>query len=305
MAKRCLARFVRRGLVCSAVLLTGWVAGPGAMAQVAVGDGGTPSYSQAIAVPPGVGGMTPKLSLLYAGGGVNGPLGHGWSVQGLSVITRCAATLAQDGKTVGVAYVASDKLCLDGQRLIQTDEAGNAAPSGGSNAVGVPVTTQVNDAQGLGANVYREFRTEKDMYARIRAYGYANGDSTGASGPAYFKVWTKAGQVYEYGDAAASPAATTGLIAPPGKAPMAWAVARISDTLAMPSTSSTSNETCPGGVGPHLARPRLGTNGTSERFSTAGTKSSSTTTWIRRGTTHARTSPRLTSKAARTSACAA
>ncbi|WP_158218458.1 FG-GAP-like repeat-containing protein [Roseateles puraquae] len=258
MAKRCLARFVRRGLVCSAVLLTGWVAGPGAMAQVAVGDGGTPSYSQAIAVPPGVGGMTPKLSLLYAGGGVNGPLGHGWSVQGLSVITRCAATLAQDGKTVGVAYVASDKLCLDGQRLIQTDEAGNAAPSGGSNAVGVPVTTQVNDAQGLGANVYREFRTEKDMYARIRAYGYANGDSTGASGPAYFKVWTKAGQVYEYGDAAASPAATTGLIAPPGKAPMAWAVARISDTLGNAIDFKYEQRDVPWGSGPTSGSPTAG-----------------------------------------------
>ncbi|MFT7775431.1 FG-GAP-like repeat-containing protein [Roseateles sp.] len=258
MPKRRLARFVRRGLVCSAVLLSGLVAGPGAVAQVAVGDGGTPSYSQAIAVPPGVGGMTPKLSLLYAGGGVNGPLGHGWSVQGLSVITRCAATLAQDGKTAGVAYVASDKLCLDGQRLIQTDEAGSATPIGGSNAVGVPVTAQVNDAQGLGANVYREFRTEKDMYARIRAYGYANGDSTGASGPAYFKVWTKAGLVYEYGDASASPAATTGLIAPPGKAPMAWAVARISDTLGNAIDFKYEQRDVPWGSGPTSGSPTAG-----------------------------------------------
>lgn len=258
MPKRCLVRFVRHGLVCSAALLSGFVFGPGAIAQVAVGDGGTPSYSQAIAVPPGVGGMAPKLSLLYAGGGVNGPVGHGWSVQGLSVITRCGATLAQDGKTVGVAYVASDKLCLDGQRLIQTDESGNAAPSGGNNAVGVPVTTQLNDAQGLSANVYREFRTEKDMYARIRAYGNANGDSTGVSGPAYFKVWTKAGQIYEYGDASGSPSATSALIAPQGKAPMAWAVARISDTLGNAVDFKYEQRDIRWGSGPTSGLPTFG-----------------------------------------------
>jgi hypothetical protein len=200
-----------------------------AQAQVAVSESGTPSYSHPIVVPPGVAGMAPQLSLFYGGGGVNGPVGHGWSVQGLSVITRCPATFATDGKRGGVNYGATDKLCLDGQRLLQTDESGN--PQAPANAAGVPVATQVNDAQGLGTG-YREFRTEKDTYARIRAYGYASDDATGASGPKYFKVWTKAGQIYEYGASPAGDTNTKALITAQGKTvAMAWAVARISDTL--------------------------------------------------------------------------
>ena len=62
-----------------------------AQAQGVSVSGGTPSYSQAIAVPPGVAGMSPNIGLYYAGGGVNGPVGHGWGVQGLSTITRCPA----------------------------------------------------------------------------------------------------------------------------------------------------------------------------------------------------------------------
>src|SRR5882672_3290857 len=65
---------------------------PGAVqAQLGVSDVGAPNYSQAIAVPPGVAGMSPKIGLFYAGGGVNGPVGHGWSVQGISTVTRCGA----------------------------------------------------------------------------------------------------------------------------------------------------------------------------------------------------------------------
>ncbi|OWQ85616.1 hypothetical protein CDN99_21245, partial [Roseateles aquatilis] len=51
-----------------------------AAAQVSVSSSGSPAYGQAIAVPPGIGGMQPNLSLMYAGGGVNGPVGHGWSL---------------------------------------------------------------------------------------------------------------------------------------------------------------------------------------------------------------------------------
>lgn len=195
--------------------------GQAAQAQLAVSEGGNATYGQEITVPPGVAGMAPKLSLLYVGGGVNGPVGHGWSIQGLSVITRCPATLATDGVRAKVSYAAADKICLDGQRLIET------------TADGVPLPfPQANEALGLGDGAYTEYRTEKDMYARIRAYGYAGGDTSGASGPQYFKVWTKAGQIYEYGASPSADANTKALITAQGKTvAMAWAVARISDTL--------------------------------------------------------------------------
>lgn len=220
---------LRNALALSAVALLAATA----HAQPAVTDTGTSTYTQAIVAPPGVGGMSPKLSLTYLAGAPNGPVGVGWSVQGLSMIVRCPTTLAEDQKSAGVAYVASDKLCLDGQRLIQTDESGS--PTATSNSVGVAVSTQANDAQGLSSTLYREFRTERDMYARIRAYGYANGDTTGASGPAYFKVWYKSGEIMEYGAAPSADTNTNALItryaASGTGVPMAWAVARTSDTL--------------------------------------------------------------------------
>lgn len=155
-------------------------------AQVAVSESGTASWSQPIAVPPGIAGMQPNLALLYSGSGINGPLGLGWSIQGIFQITRCPDTKAIDGAVRGVRYIAADRLCLDGQRLIQTDPGGTPSPF-----------PQTNDSLGLSTGS-REYRTEIDTHARIRAYGSANG--VAANGPAYFKVWTKSGQIFEYGN---------------------------------------------------------------------------------------------------------
>lgn len=191
-----------------------------AEAQFSVTDGGSAAFAHPVSVPPGVSGMTPRLALLYSDSGINGAVGHGWSIQGMSVITRCSATLATDGLKGSVVYASSDKLCLDGQRLIQTDASG-----------AVVAFPQTNDALGLGSG-YREYRTEKDTFARIRAYGLAGISPNAANGPAYFKVWTKSGQVYEHGaspNAGASP--TTIAYAQGASAATIWHVARISDTL--------------------------------------------------------------------------
>lgn len=197
-----------------------------AQAQLAVTDGGSPTFTFPIVVPPGVAGRAPQLALAYTGGGGN-TAGQGWTLQGISTITRCPPIKAIDGFRGVVNYASSDKLCLDGQRLIQTDESGD--PSANQNASGVAVAPQTSDARGLDSGQYREFRTEKDSFARIRAYGKA--DSNGAGGPAYFKVWTKSGQIIEYGATPALPGANA-LIRPSAQSTtaMVWAVARISDT---------------------------------------------------------------------------
>jgi hypothetical protein len=198
-------------------------AGPAkVMAQLGVTEGGQSAYSHPIVVPPGIAGMQPNLSIAYAQGGINGPLGAGWSLQGLSSITRCPATLAADGKRAGVRYGPSDKLCMDGQRLIQTDENGN--PSAATNSTGIAVAGQADDAKGLpSATTYREFRTEKDSFVRVRAYGNAG---TEASGPALFRVWTKTGQIYEYGNPGGG--AYSALVTAHGKtAVAAWPVVSI------------------------------------------------------------------------------
>lgn len=192
-----------------------------ANAQVSVSAGGAPSYSHPISVPPGISGMQPNLNLTFAGGGVNGPVGYGWSLQGVSMITRCPSTRVVDGSTRGVAFAASDHLCLDGQRLIQTDAAG-----------ALKAFPQTDDALGLSGTAFREYRTENDTFARIRAYGASGANA--ANGPEYLRVWTKAGQIYDYG---APPApvdntlARAKILAQGKTVVMVWAVARISDVV--------------------------------------------------------------------------
>ncbi len=210
---------LRRGVVPAASMTAGATALalmlPGTVAAIEVGDNGMPTYSHPIPVPPGVAGHTPQLGLMF-NSGAQGVAGAGWAIQGLSAISRCPGTKALDGQVVPVTFGANDRLCLDGQRLIRVE------PS-----TGAPLAAQGGDAAGLPSG-FREYRTEKDSFARIRAYGEAtSGDP--ASGPGYFRVWTKAGQVFDYG---ASPGAvgTSALVKAQGRTTaMVWAVSRLSD----------------------------------------------------------------------------
>ncbi|MDR7335408.1 hypothetical protein J2X21_004573 [Kinneretia asaccharophila] len=139
--------------------------------------------------------MQPPLSLRYTGAR-QGIAGVGWSLGGLSTIARCASTKAVDGLSRHVLHHNIDKLCLDGQRLIQTDASGAPLPF-----------PQTNDAAAVAANGVREYRIEADHSIRIRAHG---SNSTG--GPAYFTVKTANGIVREYGAAPTNP--QTGLVNP-------------------------------------------------------------------------------------------
>ena len=187
---------------------------PAAQAQLSISSGGTPVVNLPLAVPPGIAGLVPNLALVHDGRAVNGPVGQGWSLQGTSAITRCNGIVATDGTPRPVAHAPDDKLCLDSQRLIQTDASGNAL-----------AFPQTGDSLGPDAGV-REYRTETDSFARIRAYGVAGGSA--ANGPAWFKVWTKNGQIIEYGNA--GNASANAAVTPTGKTVVAaWLVSRIGD----------------------------------------------------------------------------
>lgn len=168
----------------------------------AVSESGAATYSIPIQVPPGAGGVEPKLALTYNSQAGNGLLGVGWGISGLSVISRCPQTMAQDGVRGGVSLNSNDRFCLDGQRLIVV-----SGSYGGDGAV---------------------YRTEQDSFSKIVSYG------TAGSGPAWFKVWTKAGQVIEYGNTADSrieaikaPGATATW---PSGTVRTWAQNKLSDT---------------------------------------------------------------------------
>lgn len=229
-----------KGLARAVIVLFGLLAiWSQAAAQIGISSSGSPGYSYAIGVPPGIGGMGPNIGLAYSGGGVNGPVGHGWSVQGISAITRCPSTVVVDGTAGAVMFMPTDRLCLDGQRLIQV------------SSTGVAVAATSDDAAGIVGGGYREFRTEKDMFARIRAYGVArnpDGSSsftnpdgtidTNGNGPGNFKVWTKSGQIYEYGTQLITISGGTAdedrqaIIRAQGQRAVAvWAAHRISDVV--------------------------------------------------------------------------
>ncbi|CAN7239165.1 SpvB/TcaC N-terminal domain-containing protein [Polaromonas sp. LjRoot131] len=179
------------GLTVAQVQAQTRVAGT-APGQFSVNESGAATYRIPIQVPPGVAGMEPKLELSYNSQGGNGLLGMGWSLGGLSAISRCPRTMAQDGVRGSVKYDMNDRYCMDGQRLILVSGAYGAAGS--------------------------EYRTELDSFSRITASG------TAGNGVASFTVQTKAGLTMEYGNTADS------RIEAEGKSSVrVWAINKISD----------------------------------------------------------------------------
>ncbi len=84
-----------------------------------VSDRGSAIYAIPIELPPGR-GVEPAIALRYSSSTGNGPLGLGWSIEGLSMISRCIRTYAQDALAAPITGTDADALCLDGQRLKQT-----------------------------------------------------------------------------------------------------------------------------------------------------------------------------------------
>lgn len=160
-----------------------------------VAHSGAATYRIPLWMPPGVGAVQLELALLYNSRGANGTLGVGWSISGLSAITRCNRTWAQDGAPAGVTNTFADRFCLDGQQL-----------------------KLVSGSYGNAGSIYG---TELDAFARIEAMGVMG------NGPASFTVTSKNGLVYEYGFTTDSRvfAGSTGTV-------RTWALSRIRDRAA-------------------------------------------------------------------------
>ncbi|MEX0941679.1 MAG: FG-GAP-like repeat-containing protein [Pseudomonadales bacterium] len=133
-----------------------------------VDESGGANYSIPILTAPGSGGVAPQISLDYSSQGGNGVAGVGWSLSGISAISRCRQTKETDNATSAINLTSSDRFCLDGQKLV--------AVSGTYGASGT------------------EYRTEIDSYAEIFSYG------TTGNGPSYFEVHRKDGTIWKYGD---------------------------------------------------------------------------------------------------------
>ena len=181
--------------------------------QFDVSPTGAALYTVPIETPPGTAGMSPALTLDYNSAAGNGLLGVGWSLGGLPSIGRCPQTRAQDARTDGVSFDNNDRFCLDGQRLVVVSGTYGAANS--------------------------EYRTEVEGFTKVVAYGSAG------NGPAYFRAWTKSGQVMDFGATANSR-----ILAQGTSTARSWAVNKISDTVGNYLAVTYNNDAANGQVYP-------------------------------------------------------
>ncbi|MGD8176110.1 Ig-like domain-containing protein, partial [Marinimicrobium sp. ARAG 43.8] len=158
-----------------------------------VNESGAATYSLPIALPAGTAGVVPSLSVDYSSQGGNGLLGKGWRLSGLSAISRCRQTPAQDGQFLPITWSSEDRFCLDGQRLVVVEGEYGAVNS--------------------------RYRTEIDSFALVTAQGGRAGH------PEYFTVERKDGSLSYYGKSTGSRKATED-----GKV-LTWAQSRFEDSV--------------------------------------------------------------------------
>ncbi|MCX6232098.1 MAG: FG-GAP-like repeat-containing protein [Bacteroidetes bacterium] len=133
-----------------------------------VNDNGAAIYSIPILIPPGSGGMLPSVSIDYNSQSGDGWLGKGWSISGLSSISRMPKTFYLDNRVEGIKFNNTDHFVLDGNVLIPIN--GNNGDNG------------------------TEYRTEAETFSQIFSFS-----ANGSAEPDYFIVHTKDGRTIEYG----------------------------------------------------------------------------------------------------------
>jgi RHS repeat-associated protein len=137
-----------------------------------VSPSGAATYSIPLWVQPGPKGVQPSLGFVYNSQAGNGTMGVGWSLAGFGSIDRCPQTIAEDGQDQAVNVNASDRFCLNGNKL--------------------RITSGPLSSYGTAGAVYQ---TEIATFDRVTTVG-----STSGGGPLSFLVHAKNGLIYEYGN---------------------------------------------------------------------------------------------------------
>lgn len=83
-----------------------------------VSESGGAVVSIPIDVPSGINGFQPELALVYNSQGGLGTAGWGWSLSGVSPISRTGRDIYHDNAVAGITFTDSDNLTLGGQRLM-------------------------------------------------------------------------------------------------------------------------------------------------------------------------------------------
>ncbi|PWB19379.1 FG-GAP-like repeat-containing protein [Flavobacterium sp. HTF] len=86
--------------------------------ELSVSLTGAANYKIPIAMPTGINGIVPQISLAYNSQGGLGLAGFGWNIIGISAITRVPSTMYHDGIIDPVDFNDLDRFALDDKRLI-------------------------------------------------------------------------------------------------------------------------------------------------------------------------------------------
>ncbi|MEZ5017574.1 MAG: FG-GAP-like repeat-containing protein [Flavipsychrobacter sp.] len=130
-----------------------------------VSSSGAFQYTVPLRMPPGIKGIIPNLGITYNSHTGNGLMGVGWSLTGLSAITRGQGNIYYNLNVDPIDFDNNDVLYLDGSRLFSTSSG---------------------------------FMTEVKNFATIQSHGIAG------NGPSYFTVEYPNGTIYEYGNSVSS-----------------------------------------------------------------------------------------------------
>lgn len=143
--------------------------------KIEVNAGGQLQYTLPIDLPHGVKNVSPNISLIYLSNSNNGIAGYGWTISGLTAITRTGKSIERDGEIKGIQLDYSDTYSFNGQRLILAPESPAAYGQDGATYV-----------------------TEKFSAIKIKSLGTypANGQ---LAGPAQFEVTFEDGSQAWYG----------------------------------------------------------------------------------------------------------
>jgi len=140
----------------------------GTVAATADATAGAASYSIPIAVPPGTNGVEPSIAVVYNSMSSTGVAGMGWSISGLSMISRVGQTIYHNNTLRPVELSSNDRFALDGMRIMS--KSGTYGASGAT------------------------YGTEAENFATLTSNGSMGG------GPQWFSLVTKEGVTMEYGN---------------------------------------------------------------------------------------------------------
>jgi len=138
---------------------------------VNVTSSGQLQYTLPIALPPGIKDVAPNMDMTYLSSSGSGIAGYGWSVSGVTTISRSGKTIEKDGELKGLQLDYSDYYSFNGQRLIL--KSGEYGKDGA------------------------EYVTEKYSNAKIKSVGSITGQTW--QGPEYWQITFEDGSQAWYG----------------------------------------------------------------------------------------------------------